>query len=185
MSRGGDIIMLDGMRDLKVAFQRADKDVEAAAMEEYKKVSQRIIAEAQRNLKDNGSVATGVLRRSGKVQQVDDTTLDVGFFGDTNDGYAFFVEYGRRSGKMPPVDRLEQWLRKKTSVARGMKSAFNSAAAFGRMTPDAYRTSLAWAIAKGIAKHGTKPHPFFKPAIDKYKGQITKALTRAINKVTR
>ena len=109
-----------------------------------------IIADAKGNLRANGSVVTGNLRASGKVQKVDDKTLDVGFFSsDARDkGYASYVEHGRKPGKMPPPDILEAWAYKKFRLSH--KEA----------------RSAAWALARSIAKKGTKARPFFEPAVE-------------------
>jgi hypothetical protein len=129
-----------------------------------------------------------MLRASGKVQKVqgDEDAIDAGFFSNkTTGGYAYWVEYGRRAGKMPPMSMIEAWLQKKTSTRRNAKNAFASAAAFSRMMPEAYRRQLAWAIARSIAKSGTKPHPFFGPAVEKNKKAVVDAIADAINKETK
>lgn len=57
--------------------------------------------------------------------------------------------------KLPPVNKLAEWAKIK----------------FGLAYTDAKK--VAWAVAHWIKEHGTKPHPFFRPAIykvvDKYK----------------
>ena len=128
-----------------------------------------IIADAQNNLRNNGSVVTGLLRQSGKVQKTDESTIDAGFFDTTNkgSGYAFFVEYGRRAGKMPPPDELIQWAYKK------LRLDAKAAAAAG------------WALAKRIAKQGTQPHPFFKPAVERNKKKIMQRVQDALKEKTK
>ena len=49
---------------------------------------------------------------------------------------------------MPPPDELIQWAYKKLRL--DAKAA----------------ASAGWALAKKIAKQGTKPHPYFYPAVD-------------------
>ena len=163
------MIQLEGLDELLRGFQKAKKEVRDAAMKGMKEAALDIIADAKLNLRRNRSVVTGMLRASGKVQQVNDLTLDAGFFDPQNQsGYAIYVEYGRRAGRMPPPDEMAQWAYKKYGL-KDRKVA----------------RSLGWAIAVNIARKGTNPHPFFKPAVDKNKRRIITALQKAINKVTR
>lgn len=159
-----DTIWVEGERELFINMQRTMDGTLQAAMRGIEKAALSIIADAKDNLKGNHSVVTGQLRASGRVQRVegDEQALDAGFFSqDTTGGYASFVEYGRRAGKMPPVQYIIQWVRKKfqmdekTAKARG------------------------WAIARKIAKKGTKPHPFFAPAVEKNKGEVEAAIKTA------
>ena len=125
-----------------------------------------IIADAQTILRTNRAVVTGLLRQSGRTQKVDELTLDVGFFDTTNkgSGYAFYVENGRRAGKMPPPDELIQHCRKKLRMSeRESKKA-------------------GWAMALRIARKGTRPHPFFNPAINKNRKKILDRLENEIKK---
>lgn len=163
-------ISIEGLDRLLKAFDKADKDVRKAAMQGLQKAGLNIIADAQMNLRDNSSVVTGLLRQSGKVQKVDEETLDIGFFDTQNrqSGYAYFVEYGRRAGRMPPPDEMAQWAYKKFQLHDR-----NLARQAG------------WALAIKIAREGTKPHPFFAPAIDKNKNRITSALRDALKDATR
>ena len=143
-------IKLEGLDQVLKALDDTTPLVKQAVMQGLEKGGLDIIADAQNNLRNNGSVVTGLLRQSGKVQKTDESTIDAGFFDTTNrsSGYAFFVEYGRRAGKMPPPDELIQWAYKKLRLHA--KAA----------------ASAGWALAKKIAKQGTKPHPYFYPAVD-------------------
>ena len=187
MSKDGVEMWMEGERELFINMQKRLDGLGKAGRKALQEGGMLIVNSAKENLRNNSSVATGALRASGKVQRVenDADAVDAGFFSDkTTGGYAFFVEYGRRAGKMPPVDMIEAWLKKKTSI-RGAKSAFKSAAAFARIKPEAYRQHLAWAIAKGIARHGTRPHPFFSPAVEKNREAVVNAIAEAIEKETR
>jgi hypothetical protein len=140
----------------------------------------KIVNDAKENLRDNGSIAQGQLRKSGRVQAVDNDpdAIDAGFPVP----YAYFVEYGRRSGKMPPLHNIIEWLKKKTSSAKGIKNAFASAAAFEGRDIERYRRSIAFLIARSIAKHGTKPHAYLSPAVEKNKKAAADAIKDAIAK---
>ena len=143
-------IYVEGLDELIRKMDRLPAEVQRECFKAMQTASLDIIADAKTNLRVNGSVVTGNLRASGKVQKVDDKTLDVGFFSsDARDkGYASYVEHGRKPGKMPPPDILEAWAYKKFRLSH--KEA----------------RSKAWALARSIAKKGTKARPFFEPAVD-------------------
>lgn len=169
MADGGSI-SVEGLDKLLREFDKTGKEVRRAAMRGLQKGGLYIIADAQMNLRDNTSVVTGLLRQSGKVQKVDEDNLDVGFFDTLNrqSGYAFYVEYGRRAGRMPPPDELAQWAYKKFQL-HDRKRALQA----------------GWALAIKIAREGTRPHPFFVPAVEKNKKKIIDAIRSSINDVTR
>ena len=143
-------IYVEGLDELLRKMDNLPAEVQSKCFKAMQTASLDIIADAKGNLRVNGSVVTGNLRASGKVQKVDDKTLDVGFFSsDARDkGYASYVEHGRKPGKMPPPDILEAWAYKKFRLSH--KEA----------------RLAAWALARSIAKKGTKPHPFFEPAVE-------------------
>ena len=142
-------IYVEGLDELLRKMDRLPAEVQRECFNAMQTASLDIIADAKSNLRVNGSVVTGNLRASGKVQKVDDKTLDVGFFSlDSDKGYASYVEYGRKPGKMPPPNILEAWAYKKFRLSH--KEA----------------RSMAWALARSIAKKGTKARPFFEPAVE-------------------
>lgn len=142
-------IYVEGLDELLRKMDSLPAEVQRKCFKAMQSASLDIIADAKGNLRVNGSVVTGNLRASGKVQKVDDKTLDVGFFSsDSDKGYASYVEYGRKPGKMPPPDILEAWAYKKFRLSH--KDA----------------RSAAWALARSIAKKGTKARPYFEPAVE-------------------
>lgn len=143
-------IYVEGLDELLRKMDNLPAEVQRECLKAMQSASLDIIADAKGNLRANGSVVTGNLRASGKVQKVDDKTLDVGFFSsDARDkGYASYVEHGRKPGKMPPPDILEAWAYKKFRLSH--KDA----------------RSMAWAMARSIAKKGTKARPYFEPAVE-------------------
>lgn len=166
--KGGAEIWLDGERELFINLQRHLGDVNTSARSALHKGAMQIVNDAKQNLRDGGNIVTGQLRASGKVQKVegDEDSVDSGFFSqNTSGGYAFYVEYGRRAGKFPPVDMIAQWVRKKFRV-NDIKEA----------------KGIGFVIARKIAKKGTKPHPFFNPAIEKNKDAVTRAIEAAVKK---
>lgn len=187
----GQGILIEGERELYANMQKSLFQVTEAGRKGLRKAGMNIIADAKANLRSNGSIATGQLRASGRVQAVegDPDAIDVGFFSkDSAGGYAYFVEYGRRSGRMPPVSMLMEWLRKKSSNRRG-KSALQSAVQFANayskkpVTEDDLLRSSALVLAKWIAKHGTRPHPFFAPAVEKNKASIENAVSESVKEI--
>ena len=147
-------IYVEGLDELLRKMDKLPAEVQRECFKAMQTASLDIIADAKSNLRVNGSVVTGNLRASGKVQKVDEKTLDVGFFSSDveNKGYARYVEYGRKPGKMPPpdilADILEAWAYKKFRLSH--KDA----------------RSAAWALARSIAKKGTKARPYFEPAVE-------------------
>ena len=163
--KAGTDIWIEGEKELYMNMQKHLVTLTDNSRKGLRKAGMNIIADAKANLRSNGSVVTGMLRASGRVQAVDGDpdSIDVGFFGnDTAGGYAYFVEYGRRSGKMPPIKMLMEWARKKLRLdEKGAKSA-------------------GFLIARKIAKQGTRPHPFFGPAVEKNKKAIEDAVAQTI-----
>ena len=166
------MVEVQGLDNLLRRMDRADVVVRRAALNGIKKGALRIISDAKANLRQNGSVVTGLLRISGHVEPIDTRRQEVtfGFFDTQNrqDGYAAYVEFGRRAGKFPPIDIIRQWLRKKYGLADGREL-----------------DSRAFLTARSIAEHGTVPHPFFQPALDKNRGWVVRAIQEAINVSTR
>lgn len=174
-------VTVTGQKELAAALQQIGRgDILRAADRGLKQAGLSIIADAQVNLRHNHTNTTGRLSQSGRVQRVPlEGGYDVGFMmGEQN--YAGAVEYGRRAGGMPPVDAIRAWLRKKHS---GRNSALRAAAAFTGRSQDRLLTSSAWAIAKSIAKSGTRPHPFFTPAVNKNHARIVREVRDAIVQV--
>ena len=68
--------------------------------------------------------------------------------------YFPFAEYGRRPGKMPPVNKILQWIEFKHLVPRSNN---------GRVPTT---KQLAFAISKHIALHGTEGKHLFEKTLD-------------------
>ena len=168
MTQGG-AIELEGVDELLKALAKCDREIVEEAMQGIEAGASDLIADAKENLRDNSSVVTGLLRKSGRVERKKDD-ITAGFFDTTNrnSGYALFVEYGRRAGKMPPPDEIGAWVYKKFHL-NDWKVA----------------NSLGWAIAKKIAREGTQPHPFFGPAVKKNQNKIINAVRDAVRKATK
>lgn len=167
-------IALEGVGDLQKALAGANGQIVEAAIVGLEKAALNIIADAKMNLRDNGSVVTTNLRSSGRVSRKGND-VTAGFFDTTNknSGYALYVEFGRRSGGMPPPDEMAAWANKKFHL-KDWKVA----------------NAMGWAWAKAIAEKGTQPHPFFVPAVNKNTkghgvGGVMNSVSEAIRKVLR
>ena len=188
--KGGQGIWIEGEKELYANMQKSLFSLTEAGRKGLRQAGMNIIADAKQNLKNGGHVASTNLMASGRVQKVegDPDSIDVGFFSkDSKGGYAYYVEYGRRAGRMPPVDALMEWLRKKSSNRRS-KSALDSALVFANSGKRVWKVktandllrSGAWGLAKMIAKKGTMPHPFFGPAVEKNMADIENAIGSAV-----
>ena len=159
-------IHIEGVEKVNARLAALGPEVLRAADRGLRAAGKEIIADAKENLRSNHINATGRLSNSGFVQPVaDGSGYDVGFMSDK--AYAGAVEYGRRAGRMPPPDELGEWAYKKLRI-RDRKLA----------------RAAGWGLAKHIAKHGTQPHPFFKPAVDKNQPRIAAAVRDAVQQVT-
>jgi len=85
--------------------------------------------------------------------------------------YGLPVEYGRKPGKMPPVDAIQLWVYQKGLA--GTYSIETKLRLGSHETKQKQDRQMAWAVAKKIAKHGTKGAFMFrdgliaaKPAVD-------------------
>lgn len=82
---------------------------------------------------DKRAFNTGALARGWEV-----IPLDAGLMVINSTGYSQAVEYGRKAGRMPPVNALARWAQRKLSLdAKAAQSA-------------------GWAIARAIASRGIK-----------------------------
>ena len=167
MNRAMADFRIAGMRELAVNLGRMSRLMYRASRDGLATAGMNIIADAQRNLKSNGTNNTGQLSNSGRVEEVKGyDAMDVGFFSNGK-GYAEYVEYGRRAGKMPPVRTMVQWARKKLRL--GTKES----------------RSAGFLIARKIALKGTRPQPFFRPAYERHRQEITDTVANAVAKETR
>lgn len=190
MSKDGIELEIEGLRELRISLDKVAAVSVKAARRGLRKGALKIVNDAKQNLRNNKSVVTGQLRASGKVQAVegDPDAVDAGFFSqDTKGGYAYFVEYGRRAGKMPPVEMLMEWLRKRTSKSKALRSAVNILEGRRKRREAAYTKddllrSAAWGLARHIAKKGTRPHPFFGPAVEANKNAINEYIAEEVEK---
>jgi len=142
------------------------------------------------------AVDTGELRNS-----VDITLVDGGCVVAVDSPHASVIEYGRRPGaRMPPVQAIMDWMRRKG--LKGKRGAFaaefkaakkrvlaQATAIVGRSAArasqkqdragheDAALRGMAFAMARGIGKHGIAPRHYFRKAFDR----ATPVMVRMVN----
>ena len=81
--------------------------------------------------------------------------------------YAPVMEYGRKpGGKMPPVDAIKLWVIRKLQV------------------PIEEAESVAWAVAKHIAKHGIEGKHYFKEGLEASEPHINTLFANAVARAT-
>ena len=71
--------------------------------------------------------------------------------------YTNFMLYGRKPGKMPPLEPIESWMK-----AKGLEGS-------------------AWAIRKHIADFGTTGNDFLSPVLGQVKENIVKKIQKSIS----
>lgn len=121
----------------------------------------RVQAELQDNLELANHNASGKLSSSIRFRVKN--FKDIRWFELYMEDYWKWVDSGRKPGKMPPVQNILAWLdAKRISVTA---YGYGKNKAVGRksiISTDLYKTrAKAWAIAKHIAKYGTKPTHFY------------------------
>ena len=162
------MIKVEGQQALKVSLDNVAKELGAAGDKALQAVGLEIIAEAKVNLNANKTNNTGMLRSSGKVQKAEDGTVDAGFFSsEQSNGYAEYVEYGRgpskKRGDIPLEDSLKAWVHRKLGIAYGKEL-----------------DSATFLIARKIHRKGTKPQPFFAPAVQKIEEKFEEIVSKYI-----
>ena len=95
--------------------------------------------------------------------------------------YGWFVEFGRRPGRMPPVDALIGWVRRHWNpgfigpIPRGQLRPRRAA---GRNVSRNAIRSRAFALARKIAREGVRAQPFMVPAFRRNLPRIEQAFAR-------
>lgn len=124
------------------------------------------IADIYRSELSNSS-ATGNLQNFQTIIDINDTTFSVSF--ELAD-YWKYVEYGRRPGKMPPIDAIEQWVKIKPVVPNAIN---------GRV-PDTRQ--LAFLIARKIGREGIEPKNYLRNTM--YSEEVNLIINAIKNNIT-
>ena len=142
----------------------------------------------KQNLTDNDSIATGDLRGSVSSSEVQ-VTKDA-IFVEVGAGrglpYAQAVEYGTKPHTPPlsitePGQPLYEWVRIKRLA--GVYSVRTGKRLGSKAKQIDENRQMAREIWAHIRKFGTKPHPYFEPAIEQTRERIMKLFEEAINKI--
>lgn len=160
-------VKIEGLRELRADLSRASASAGEGARKGMQEAGLEIVAEAKKNLNQNKTNNTGALRASGKVQ-TDKDGVDAGFFSTgSTEGYAAYVEYGRgptkKAGQIPLETTLKAWVHRKLGIPYG--KALDSA---------------TFLIARKIHRKGTRPQPFFVPAVKKFEDKISEIVSKYI-----
>lgn len=162
-------IKIEGLRELHADFICSSEDAGKGMMEGLQKVGLEIVAEAKKNLSQNKTNNTRALSSSGRVQK-DKNGVDAGFFSQgSQEGYATFVEFGRgptkQAGTIPLRTTLKAWVHRKLGVPYGKEL-----------------DSATFLIARKIHRKGTKPQPFFTPAVKKFEDKVSDIVSESVDK---
>jgi hypothetical protein len=104
-----------------------------AIQEALERFGEETVQIIRSNLASTGTDATGKTSQSLKSELPKPNQVIV-----SGRGFIYTVETGRKPGKMPPVNKILEWV--------------NS----GKISIEGKAESVAWAISKNIAKFGTK-----------------------------
>ena len=120
-----DVVVELDMRsyeDCRKRIRSFDKVIRGAAMRGIKSSAVNVLGDSQRNIKAHDSIATAQLINSGKTKSsMSGQYVDVIY----NVIQAFFVEFGRKAGKIPPYEPILQWVHKRGIAATYTQSGRN------------------------------------------------------------
>lgn len=136
-------------KDLAQALKTVER-YGKAKLERTKNVVKRTTLAIDRDAKLKAPVNEGVLRSS--INFGFDVTGLIGVV-EVNSAYAFFVENGRGPGGFPPLQMIARW----AYLKRITKT--------DKLT-DPETKQIVYLIGRKIARYGTKPQPFLKPAFE-------------------
>lgn len=120
------------------------------------------------NLREENKIASGNLEESIEER------IRVGGFQILMADYWEYVDEGRKAGKFPPISKIEEWL-KYPNVRDRIR--FGNDKAFGEKE----RKTLAFLIARKIARKGIKGSKFFTKVIESdIVDELAEALTVAL-----
>lgn len=127
------------------------------------------IKNAEANLMENDSNASGQLQRSMKKDKIVIDEKQMRVTVELED-YWYYVENGRKAGKMPPIQPIIEWIDNKPVPPKVEGLTVKQ---------------QAYAIARGIGKNGTQPRPFFNKAVEQtwkqFKDEIAEAVQTDVN----
>lgn len=156
----------------------------------FEKYGEEFIRQLIKELLSKDKKATGQLIKSLNfevLQVIDGYVLNI----KANE-YLKYVDQGvypygdksiKNDGKMPPVDKIKKWVTTKPSIARAITRHSKAFTKHGKSIKDLNKQA-AWAIAKGIQKHGIKPSYVIQNTllkIEKMKMDLGRAVALDLN----
>jgi len=149
-------IKVEGLEELREKLKP-----ESLLMPPWKKAFEDSVILLEREAKVGARVAVDTGRFRGSItHEIDSAPMPLWGETGTAVNYAPAIEYGRKPGKMPPVDALKPWARR-----HGMPE------------------SAAFAIARKIQKYGIKGKFIFKQAYEKSEARISRYFDRALDEI--
>lgn len=182
MNRTNISIDQKSLQKLNGNFDEFARELMLACKEALKALGQRIVSQAQMNLKRGKNVATSLLINSGRTAEHADGSILAGF----PTKYAHYVEFGRRAGKWPPFNEILRWvkIRRIATLHNRQERKELGVTKLQDYIIETYNT--AFLIQRSIGTKGTKPHPFLYPAFEKnkraYEQVIRKGAREIMNK---
>lgn len=135
-------------------------------LNEYGKVIQDLY---KRKLLEDDKKASGALVSSVRyIYQKEDNKYDVSL---QLEDYWKYVEYGRKAGKFPPVNKILEWIRIKPVLPYPNKD--------GRLPTE---NQLAFLISRSIAENGIEAGNQLEKTVDEIKDEFTLRLIDALDK---
>lgn len=136
---------------------------------------------AKQNLLQDGSNASGTLTNSFTFKvNIDDSYYEVTV---TLEDYWYYVENGRKKGKQPPIDKIEEWIKVKHVVPEVREGADGSTSRVPTVR------QLAFLIARKIGNEGTTGTHFFseakKDTLSYFKESIANAIREDMGEYVR
>ena len=89
------------------------------------------------------------------------------------ENYWKYIEYGRRPGKMPPLDVIEKWINVRRIIPHSMTLKSGKT-----VIPSVKQ--LSFLIARSIGQRGIQPRPFFKKSFEEAKREFLHKIEEAI-----
>ena len=89
------------------------------------------------------------------------------------ENYWKYIEYGRRPGKMPPLDVIEKWINVRRIIPHSMTLKSGKT-----VIPSVKQ--LSFLIARSIGRRGIAPKPLFKNSFEAAKKQFIQVIKDAI-----
>lgn len=178
MSKGVEIQNLDALRRKLGLLTEAER---AACAVEVKRSALTIQNAAKRRVPvDRGNLRNRTTHEISRDEQ--EATIGVMGSGEGDLRLqALAVEFGRRPGmKQPPIDALLGWVRRKRLT--GSYSVKTKRRIGSRASQDAEDRSVAFLVARKIAKHGTPARPFLFPSYEEERPKFLSRLRKALDK---